>query len=143
MMYRSSTSIRYTVIEAGSSPPPPGPAAPAVQLFKVAPPAFLAAPSGPVMSPVRKGRIGARVSYSLTDAGTVTFTIQKRTGKRYATVGTFTKTAAKAGAVRFVFRGRVGKKKLAAGTYRLGARLTTAAKVSSATVWQNFKIVRR
>jgi hypothetical protein len=137
-----TTSISYTVIEAGSGPPPPGPAAPAVQLFKVAPSAFRAAPSGPVMAPVRKGRIGALVSYSLTDAGKVTFTVQKRTRKRYATVGTFTKPAATAGAVRFVFRGRVGKKKLAPGTYRLGARLTTATKVSSATVWQSFKIVR-
>ena len=61
----------------------------------------------------------------------MTFTVQRRRGKRYLTVGTFTKTAAKAGAVRFVFRGRVGRSRLAVGSYRLSARLTTTARLAT------------
>ena len=94
-------------------------------------------------SPVRNGRVGARISYSLNVAGTVTFTVQRRKGTRYLTVGTFTKTAAKGGAVRFVFRGRVDKSKLAAGSYRRSAQPTTTAEPPSSPVRQTFTIVRR
>lgn len=159
-----TTSIAYTVIDPppgtvilpdstlpGTIPPPgtvtaTGPPStqattPAVRLFKIGPSSFRAAASGPVTASVRKGRVGARVSYSLTVAGTVALTVQRRQGKRYVTVGAFTKAATKAGAVGFVFRGRVGKRKLAVGAYRLSAQLTTAAKRRSATVSTTFTIV--
>ena len=116
---------------------------PAVERLKIEPSSFVAAASGPVSSPVGSSRVGARVSYSLNVAGTVTFTVQRRKAKRYVTLGTFTKTAATAGAVRFVFRGRVGKNKLAVGSYRLSAQLTNTAKQPSATVRRTFTIVRR
>ncbi len=137
-----TTSISYTVPAPTPATPPPA-TTPAVRLFKIAPSSFRAASSGAVTASARRAPVGGRVSYSLSVAGTVTFTVQGRKGKRYVMVGTFTKTAKKAGAVHFVFRGRVGTRTLAVGTYRLTARLMTTAKKRSATVQQTFKIVAR
>ena len=138
-----STSPPGTVL--GTSPPPPSTTVttPAVRLLKIAPSSFLAASSGPVTAPARKGRVGARVSYLLTAPGKVTFTVRRRKDSRYVTVGTFSRTATKAGTVAFVFRGRIANRKLTPGTYRVNAQLETVTGKRSAIVRTTFKIVRR
>lgn len=115
---------------------------PAITLLKIAPSSFRAASSGPATVSKRKGGVGAPVSYSLSVAGNVTFTVERRKGKAYTKVGTFSNAATAAGATGFVFTGRVGARKLAVGNYRLSAVLTTAAQTRSATVQLPFKIRR-
>jgi hypothetical protein len=111
----------------------PPPVAPVVRGLKVVPSRFAAAPSGPVTTSGRTGRVGGRVSYSQSVAGKITFTVQRQRGRRFVTVGSFIRTSPKAGAVTFVFRGRLAKGKLAAGTYRLSGVLRTAAGKRSPT----------
>jgi hypothetical protein len=140
-----TASISYTVTDpplGETSPLGAVPKTPAVRRLKIAPSSFLAASSGPVTAATRKGRVGARMRYSLTVPGKVTFTVKRRKGTRYVTVGTFTRTAKKAGTVAFVYRGRIGNRRLTRGTYRMNARLRTATGERSATVRATFKILR-
>jgi len=133
-----SAAITYTVVAQSAA----AVVKPAVLNFKVAPSSFRAAPSGAPTALVRRGRVGASVSYALTVPGKVTFSVKRRKGGRYVKAGSFTRNATKAGVVRFVFRGRVGRRTLAPGAYRLDARLKTAAGTQSAAVSKAFKIVR-
>jgi hypothetical protein len=88
---------------------------------------------------------GTKVSFSLSQRGSVKFTVQKKAkgrkgGKKWKSVkGSFT-VAGKAGRNSFTFRGRVGGKTLKPGSYRL----TGAAKAKKAGVpkRKGFRIVR-
>ena len=99
--------------------------------------AFAAATSGPSVR--RTGR-GARVTYSLSEAAMVTFTVRDaKTGRRLP--GSFTH-AGRAGNNAFVFTGRLRGRALRAGTYRLVAVATDAAGQRSASRSTRFAIKR-
>ncbi len=123
---------------------------------------FRAAGSGPSISAKRKP-IGTKVSFTLSEPGSVKFTVQRKTrgrkvGRkcvkpkrsnrrkkactRWATVrGSFT-LPGKAGKNEFTFRGRMGGRKLRAGRYRLSSVGTDAAGNSSTVKRRGFRIVR-
>jgi Ca2+-binding RTX toxin-like protein len=66
----------------------------------------------------RVRRAGTSFRYALSEAATVTFTIQRRSrGRRWRRVGAF-RTRAAAGANRTRFNGRLRRKKLKPGPYR-------------------------
>ena len=113
--------------------------------------------------PARRPRAtGSKVSYRLTEAATVTFTVERAVAGRrvnrrcvrltranrtrprctrfVAVRGSFTH-AGKAGANSFRFTGRVGGRKLAPGSYRLLARARDAAGNRSRVVRRAFRIV--
>jgi hypothetical protein len=137
----------------GGGPPGggPGPSAQVAKLtkLKVSPSRFRALGSGTSIAP----HGGAKVTYTLSKAGTVTFTVLKKTtGRRVGTTcrrptkknrkrkhcplyvrvtGSFTH-AGKQGANSFRFSGRLKGRKLAPGSYRLaakpaGSKVTTVA----------------
>jgi hypothetical protein len=97
--------------------------------------AFVAATSGPSVR--RTGR-GARVTYSLSEAATVTFTVELATPRRRV-VGSFTH-AGRAGRNTFVFTGRLRGRALRPATYRLVAVATDAAGQRSTSRAARFKI---
>jgi uncharacterized delta-60 repeat protein len=129
---------------------------------------FRGAGSGPSASAriaATKHKVGTRVSFTLTEAATVTFTVerksagrkvgkkcvkptkQNRTRKRctrYVKVkGSFTRTGV-VGKNSFKFRGRMGGKKLKPGSYRLVAVAKDAAGNKDKTPKRaGFKIARR
>jgi virginiamycin B lyase len=142
----------------GSTPPPAGQSATAsVQSLSLSPRSFRAAKAGASVS----AKVGAKVTYRLSAAGSVKFTVQKETkgrkkGKKcvketkrnrkakkcklYKAVrGSFTHSG-KAGSNSFKFTGRVGGKSLKPGKYRLVA---TAGSSKSGVKQTSFKIVRR
>jgi hypothetical protein len=120
---------------------------------------FRAAGSGPAFV----ATVGTRVSFSVSEASSVRFTVQRKTkGRRVAgsckcqtqanrtkkrctrwvTVkGSFSIPAA-AGATSFTFRGRIGSKTLKPGGYRLNSRAIDAANNKSETKRKTFRIVR-
>jgi hypothetical protein len=115
--------------------------APALAHLTVSPGAFSAAPKGATVSKKHKFSIGAKVTYTDSEAATATFTVLRKTagrtqgrsckkpgkgnkhGKRctlYVALGTFTHTDT-AGANSFHFSGRLKGRKLSSGSYRLQA----------------------
>jgi uncharacterized repeat protein (TIGR01451 family) len=127
---------------------------PVLSAFKLQPPSFVAAKSGP--SAVAAAAAGTIVTYKNTQASTTTFTVQTpargiKKGKacvkppsnppgnaknctRYVRRGVFTRLDF-GGAVRFRFTGRLGGKTLNPGRYRLQAvarNLTGASKAAKA-----------
>jgi uncharacterized delta-60 repeat protein len=128
---------------------------------------FRGAASGPsaLARLAARHKIGARVSFSLTEAATVTFTVERKSagrkvGKRCVkptkknrtrkrctrfvkVKGSFTR-AGKAGKNSFKFTGRIGGKKLKPGSYRLVAVAKDAAGNKDKTPKRaNFQIARR
>lgn len=128
---------------------------------------FAAARSGASTSAKRKGKakkkpVGTKVSYSLSEPGSVRFRVERKArgrkvGRRCvapkrsnrkkakctrwtAVRGSFT-VAGKAGRNSFTFRGRVGGKALRRGTYRLVGVATDGAKNASTSVKRTFKII--
>jgi hypothetical protein len=128
---------------------------------------FPAAPSGPSAKATarkRKPRVyGARVSFRLTEAARVNFTVERRllgrrVGKRclkptranrtrracvryVKSSGGFTR-AGKTGLNRFRFTGRLGGRKLGLGRYRLAAQARDATGKRSKIARRAFRIVR-
>jgi len=146
-------------------PLPIAPAAPsttpALTKLRVSPGAFRAARSGATVR-AASVRSGARVSYTLSLAAKVRFTVQRATvgrkvgGRcvtatksnrrrtsctRYVTVkGSFTRTR-KSGGDRFTFTGRFAARKLRAARYRLTANPTAGTRKGKA-VRASFRISR-
>ncbi|HYI35867.1 MAG TPA: hypothetical protein VEX39_04645 [Thermoleophilaceae bacterium] len=124
---------------------------------------FRAARSGPAAGARRRRPVGTRVSFRLSEASLVRFTVHRRAkGRRVGgrcvkakrrnrgrkacirwvkARGAF-KVPAKAGANRFKFRGRIGGRKLKRGRYRLSARATDGAGNRSVLKRKRFRIVR-
>jgi plastocyanin len=123
---------------------------------------FRAARSGgPVSAAARP--IGTKVSFSLSEAGAVKFTVQRKTlGRRVGTrckaqteanrkhractrwvsmKGSFTVTG-KTGTNRFKFRGRIGGRSLKPGGYRLNGQARDQAGNRSKVKRTSFRIVR-
>ena len=107
--------------------------------------------------------MGTKVTYTLSEAGTTTFTVDRKTsgrrvsGKckaktkknaakrkctRWVKVrGSFT-LPAKAGKNSFTFRGRIGGKSLKPGSYRLNSTATDPANNKSPLKRKAFKVVK-
>jgi hypothetical protein len=139
--------------------PPPAPLVGQIQSLAVAPKAFRAAHVGPAILSARnkaKAPVSATVTYSLSAAATVSFTVDRKLAGRKAGKRCVKKTKANeerkkcplfkpvkggfahsgaVGANRFRFSGRLAKA-LAPGSYRLTGRTATASRAT------NFRIVR-
>ncbi|HEX8120064.1 MAG TPA: hypothetical protein VF549_02255 [Solirubrobacteraceae bacterium] len=119
--------------------------APVLSTLGMAPSSFRAARTGGPTARARgsKPKVGGRVSYTLTEAARVTFTvIRDKAGRRKKkTMGRFVMTGA-AGVNRFDLRGRVARKTLALGRYTLSARAVDAAGNRSKVVRKGFRITR-
>lgn len=124
---------------------------------------FRAATSGGAFSAQKKGPIGTKVSFSLSEPSAVRFTVQRKTkGRRVggkcaklkrsnrtktkctrwtAVKGSFT-VAGTAGTSTFTFRGRMGGKSLKPGSYRLNGTATDPANNASVPKTKGFKIVK-
>lgn len=138
---------------------------PALGALGLASATFKAAKSGASISAKRKSKakVGTKVTYRLSEAATVAFTVERKTtGRRvsrkcrartrknakkakctrYVKVpGSFTMEG-KAGENAFTFRGRMGGKSLKPGSYRLNGSATDPAKNVSVPQRKAFKIVK-
>lgn len=134
---RSVSVVQSAAYDAAQPPPP----RPAVTGLAVSPTTFHARRSGPAVGSVAR-ITGTRVSYALSRAARVRFTVQRsRAGRRAAgrcvratpanrgrpscarpirVHGAFSRNRA-AGADRFTFTGRLGGRTLGSGSYRLVA----------------------
>jgi hypothetical protein len=123
---------------------------------------FRAAPSGAAFSS-KRAPVGTKVSFSVSEASSVKFTVQRKTRGRKvgrtcktathanrkkkactlwkAVKGSFT-VQARQGKNAFTFRGRIGGKALKPGSYRLSGAATTARKLTSKPGRKAFKIVK-
>ena len=86
----------------------------------------------------RRAKRGTTFRYKLSEAATVTFTVQRKKGKRYVRARRFTK-ASKQGANKRKFVTR----KLKPGRYRATLVATDAAKNRSKAKRITFRVVRR
>jgi hypothetical protein len=124
---------------------------------------FEAAKSGASIAKKHKAKVGTKVSFNLSEASSVKFTVQRKTKGRkvhgkcktkthsnrrkksctfYKSVkGAFT-VAGKAGKDTFTFRGRMGGKSLKPGSYRLNGTATDPSKNASVPKQKGFKIVK-
>jgi hypothetical protein len=156
-----NTRIQGAAPDIGAYEATPAPALPAAQLqsLKVAPSSFRAAKSGGAVVSAKgkkaKGPIGTKVTYSLSGAGTVDFTVEQLTtgrkaggrcvkqtpankGKKKCDLakklkGGFSATGA-TGQNGFKFSGRIGKKALKEGRYRLVGSAGGVIKRASFTI---------
>ena len=136
--------------------------APKITVLRLSRTTFRAARSGPAFRAAAVP-VGAKVSFTLSEAGTVRFTIERSTSGRrvngrcvkptsrnrarpscrrwVAQKGSFT-VKGKRGSNRIELRGRIGGRTLAPGSYRLVARETDAAGNPSGVKRTAFRIVR-
>jgi hypothetical protein len=129
-----------------ATPPPKDTTRPVASLLSIRPGRFRAAASGAAA----KRRAGARISYALDEAATVTFTVKriikrvvhgrKRTGYRPVR-GSF-KDAGEVGGNSLRFLGRMAGKRLNRGLYRLVALPVDAAGNTGNAVFIRFRIIR-
>ena len=90
----------------------------------------------------RAGR-GFKVSFALSEAARVTFTVQRRTNGRYRRIrGRFSKTGV-AGSNSFRWSGKLRGRRLRPGRYRLVARALDSSNERSATVRKRFLVPAR
>ena len=110
--------------------------APRLSSLKLSPSTFRAlSKGGSVVT-----RRGTRVSYRVTEAAQVKFTVERRRGSRYrAVTGSFT-VSGKSGSNAVRFSGRLRGKRLPAARYRLVARATDTAGNRSGNVRKSFRI---
>jgi hypothetical protein len=74
------------------------------------------------------GRSATALTTTTSEAGRLTVTVQRRSGRRWVTRRpALTRRVAKAGRVTIAFDGRLGKRALAAGRYRFAVTATDAA----------------
>lgn len=147
----------HTTVPADTTPPADT-TAPVLSALSLSASRFQAARSGPAFA----ARVGAKVSFSVSDAATVTFTVQRKTtGRRVAGTckaqtrvnrsqkrctrwaavkGSFS-IQADQGATSIRFRGRIGGKQLKPGSYRINGQATDEAGNRSATKRTAFRIV--
>jgi hypothetical protein len=136
-------------------PPPPPPIASTAEILSlsIGPKAFKAANLGGAVAsakkPAKKGPIGTTVSYALSAAGTVSFSVERKTGGRRAGKTCVKKTKANsakkkcslfkpisggfthtgiAGANSFKFSGRIGSSALKPGSYKLVGKTGTSSR---------------
>lgn len=158
------------VVAAAPPPaPPPDRTKPVIGGLTFSRSSFAAAGSGAAFS-AQKGKkrkksapIGTKVSFNLTEAASVRFTVQRKTtGRRVSgkcrtpsrknrkkrkctlwknVTGSFTYPG-KAGKNTFTFRGRIGGKALRTGSYRLNGTATDPANNTSTPRNKTFKIVK-
>ena len=159
-------------VAAGTMPPPPPDTSkPAVVGLKFARSSFAAAKSGAAFTAQRGKKkakkpsapVGTKVSFGLTEAASVKFTVERKSsGRRVrgkcktrtrsnrkkpkcdlwkSVTGSFTVNG-KAGANSFTFRGRIGGSSLKTGSYRLKGTATDAARNVSVPVQKTFKIIK-
>jgi Domain of unknown function (DUF5122) beta-propeller len=115
---------------------------PVISALKITPATFRAALKGATTAAKkRKIRVGGKVSYRLSVASTVTFTVRQKKGRKTLTRGAF-KVKGKKGNNKFTFRGRLKKKALTPGTYRLVAQATAGSRLKSVAVARTFKVVK-
>jgi subtilisin-like proprotein convertase family protein len=124
---------------------PPRPAAPPepspeLRSYRLGSSRFYAALSGPTVKTAIA--TGTKVSYLLSEAATVTFTVVQRVRGRTKRKGSFAQQG-KAGANSFRFMGRLRRKALRPGNYRLVAVARDTAGNRSAARSRKFTIVRR
>jgi len=140
----TTSADRSFTTQATPTPPivccvPPPVAKAALSALKMSPSRFKAASKGATFA---RARTGAKVTYRLSAAGTVKFTVlraKRSKGRtRYVKVGKAIGRAGKAGANTLRFSGRVGGRKLKPGRYRL-----QSVDPSGATKRVSFTIVRR
>ena len=154
---------------APSQPAAPDKTKPALRGLSFSRTVFKAAGSGSAFTS-QKGKkrrsrapTGTKVSFRLTEAASVRFTVQRKTsGRRVRSKcraktrknakrrkctrwknvrGSFT-VPSKAGRNSFTFRGRIGGRKLRTGSYRLSATAKDPAKNASLPKRKGFRIVR-
>jgi hypothetical protein len=145
-------------VEAQQVVTPPDTTKPAFTRYALSRTRFRVA-KAPTPVAARKAPRGTTLSYTLTEAASVTFKVQqvrkgrkkgkhcvvrRKTGKRCTTRktrGTLTRTAA-AGASKLAFSGRVGTRALRPGSYVIVAVARDGAGNASASRTVAFKIVR-
>jgi hypothetical protein len=139
----SAISADQTLTTGAPPPPvccsPPPVAKAALSGLKISPSRFKAASNGATFA---KAKTGAKVTFTLSAAGTVKFTVLRakrvKGRTRYVKVGRTNSRAAKAGANKLRFSGRIGGKKLKPGRYRL-----QTVDPAGATKRVRFTIMRR
>jgi IPT/TIG domain-containing protein len=151
-------SAKATFAYPSPAPPPAADTtAPVLSTLALAPKKFRAANIGGSVAVA----VGGRVRYSVSEAGTVTFTVQRlvsghrrggrcraggHTGRRCTVVqtikGSFGRTRAAAGQDQFRFTARVGGRSLKPGRYRLTAKARDAAGNASTASTATFTIVK-
>ena len=130
-------SASPTPAPTATATPAPDRTAPRLSSLKLSPSRFRALSKG---GSVLTRRGGTRVSYKLTEAANVKFTVERRRGSKYrAVTGSFT-VSGKTGSNSFRFSGRLRAKRLSAARYRLVARATDAAGNRSGTVRKSFRV---
>jgi hypothetical protein len=162
--------VTYTPSSCGHGSGPGGPSSgpnatgdttkPALGDLSFSSTTFKAARSGPSSA---TSQVGTNVSFSLSEASSVKFTVQRKTTGRKvhgkcrtatrsnrqakpctlwkAVGGSFT-VAGDAGTNSFKFRGRIGGKSLKPASYRLSAQATDPAKNASLPTNSGFRIVK-
>jgi hypothetical protein len=139
----TTTSTDRTLTTGAPPPPvccsPPPVAKAALGGLKISPSRFKAASKGATFA---KAKTGAKVTFTLSVAGTVKFTVLRakrvKGRTRYVKVGRTISRAAKAGVNKLRFSGRIGGKKLKPGRYRL-----QTVDPAGATKRVRFTILRR
>jgi hypothetical protein len=154
-----------TPVPTPTPAPPPDTKAPAITVLRLSHAVFRAARSGPSFHAARAARapVGTTVSFTLSEPGTVRFTIDRSTAGRtvkgrcvtsgkanrarpscrrwVAQRGSFNVAGTK-GLNRITLRGRIGGRTLAPGVYRLVARETDRSANRSRVKRTGFTIVR-
>jgi subtilisin-like proprotein convertase family protein len=152
---------------SSTAKPPPGGTSdvtrPALTGISFSRSVFAAARSGASTARKHNAKVGTKVSFALSEASSVKFTVQRKArGRRVqgscrpaihanrkkprctrwkAVRGSFT-IAGKAGKNSFTFRGRVGGRSLAPGGYRLSGSATDPSRNTSLPRRKGFAIVR-
>lgn len=152
----ASATVQRTVTYTPPKPPPRTTEPPSVTAFNLSPSAFRAASSGPTVIAARSS--GTLVSYKLSEAASVKFTVQRKvTGHKKGkgcgkggkdkrctlviTVGSFTRQSVM-GANKFRFTGRLNGGALARGDYTLVVLATDSAGNKSKPQTHPFRIIR-
>lgn len=152
----ASTTVRRMVTYTPPKPPTTTTEPPSVTALNLSPSAFRAAHSGPTVLAARS--FGTLVSYKLSEAASVKFTVQRKLtghkkgkgcvnrgkGKRctlVVTVGSFTRQSV-TGANKFRFTGRLNGSALARGNYTLVVLATDGTGNKSKPQTHPFRIIR-
>jgi hypothetical protein len=126
-------AVAFPAAPAGGGPPAPGPPAAPDTLA----PSFL----GRVTAAPRRLRRRTTFRYTLSEAATVTFTIQRKRHRRFRRVGAFrARGAVGVNERRF---SRLGRRSLKPGIYRVLLTATDAAGNASAQTSARFTVVKR
>jgi hypothetical protein len=120
--------------------PAPDTTEPRITVLRLSAEKFRAASSGASISAAGPP-IGTRVSFSLSEPGSVRFTVQRPRRHKWVSLKGSFMVLGKKGANSFVFRGRIGGKKLKPGPYRLSAKAKDLVNNASATRQISFTIV--